>query len=233
MNQHEPVIVEDEVASLGQIDSPTLANAIELLEVRNRNTGFCDRRMRQLTPEMGVLCGYAVTVQAVTDTAEPCSREAGVDKYLQVCEALEVAPKPAVVVVQELGGRPERSAHIGEVLATLFQRFGALGIVSDGAVRDMAELRGLGFQAFAPGSVASHGNFRLEGVQVPVQVCGMMVRPGDLLHGDENGLISVPSGLRERLPELADRVRAKEKMVLDYLKGEEVTLDGIRKRLTH
>ena len=233
MSQNAQVTAPDEVALLRQIDSPTLANAIELLGVRNRNTGFCDRRMRQLTPEMGVLCGYAVTVQAVTDTAEPCSREAGVEKYLQVCEALRTAPKPAVVVIQELGDRPRRSAHIGEVLATLFQRFGALGVVSDSAVRDMAELRGLGFQAFAPGTVASHANFRLEGVQVPVQVCGMLVRPGDLLHGDENGLINVPSQDRERLPKLADRVRAKEKLVLDYLKGEEVTLEGIRERLTH
>lgn len=220
-------------AKLRDIDTPTLANAIELLEVRNRATGFSDRRMRQLTPEMGAMCAYAVTVQAVTATAEPFGREDGVEKYLDVCRALEASPKPAVVVFHEFGPHPELSAHIGEVLATMFRRFGAVGVVSDGAVRDMAELRGLGFQAFAPGTVASHANFAVLRVQVPVVVCGLTVHPGDMLHGDENGLISVPEGGRERLPELADQVRAKEKKVLDYLKGEGATLEGIRERMTH
>ena len=214
-------------------DTPTLANAIEVLDVRNRATGFCDRRMRQLTPEMGVLCGYAVTVQAVTMTAEPFGRQAGVEKYIEVSRALEAAPKPAVVVFQEFGPHPEFSAHIGEVLATLFQRFGAIGVVSDSAVRDMAEIRALGFQAFAPGTVASHANFSIRAIQTPVTVCGLTIHPGDLLHGDENGLIQIPEEGRDRLPELCDRVRAKEKIVLDYLKGSQVTHEGVRERMTH
>jgi len=221
------------IDALRKIDTPTVANAIEVLDVRNRATGFCDRRMRQLTPEMGVLCGYAVTVQAVTMTAEPFGREAGVEKYLEICRALDAAPKPAMVVFQEFGPHPEFSAHIGEVLATMFQRFGAIGVISDGAVRDMAEIRALGFQAFAPGTVASHANFAIRAVQVPVTVCGLTVEPGDLLHGDENGLIHIPEEGREQLPGLCDQVRAKEKIVLDYLKGDHVTPEGIRARMTH
>ena len=221
------------IEQLCQVDTPTLANAIEMLDVRNRATGFCSRLMRQLTPEMGVLCGHAVTVQAVTMTAERSDRKEAVEKYLDVCRALERAPKPAVVVVQEFGPHPEFSAHIGEVLATLFRRFGAIGVVSDGAVRDMTEIRALGFQVFAPGTVASHANFVIRAVQTPVVVCGLTVHPGDLLHGDENGLINIPKKGRNRLPELADRVRTKEKIVLDYLKGADITLNGIRKRMTH
>ncbi len=221
------------IEKLKMNDTPTLANAVELLDVRNRATGFCDRRMRQLTPEMGVLCGYAVTVQAVTMTAEPFGRTDGVEKYLDVCRALEASAKPAVVVFQEFGSHPEFSAHLGEVLATMFKCFGAVGVVSDSAVRDMAEIRELGFQAFAPGTVASHANFSIRAVQSPVMVCGLIVHPGDLLHGDENGLISIPVEGREGLPELADQVRAKEKIVLDYMKGDVVNLDGIRDRMTH
>jgi len=221
------------VDALRNTDTPTVANAIEILDARNRATGFCDRRMRQLTPEMGVLCGYAVTVQAVTMTAEPFDRQAGVEKYIEVCRALEAAPKPAVIVFQEFGPHPEFSAHIGEVLATLFQRYGAIGVVSDGAVRDMAEIRALGFQAFAPGTVASHANFAIRAVQVPVVVCGLTVHPGDLLHGDENGLIGVPEARREELPACCERVRAKEKIVLDYIRSADVNLDGVRERLTH
>lgn len=221
------------VKQLRGVDSPTLCNAIEALNARNRATGFCSRRMRQLTPDMGPLCGYAVTVQAITATAEPFSRAEGIERYLDICRALQQSPKPAVVVFQEFGPHPEYSAHIGEVLATMFHRFGAVGVVSDGAVRDIAELRALGFQAFAPGTVASHANYAVLRVQVPVVVCGLTVNPGDLLHGDENGLLSVPEEGREQLPRLVENVRTGEKQLLDYLKGGEVSLDGIRERLTH
>lgn len=221
------------VRALTDIDTPTLANAIEKLEVRNRLSGFCNRSMRQLTPEMGVFCGYAVTVKATTATAEPSDREECVGKYLDLCTAIRSAPKPAVVVFQEFGPHPEFSAHIGEVLATMFQRFGAIGVVSDSAVRDMPELRKLNFQAFAPGTVASHANFVIHSVQQPVQICGMSVNPADLLHGDENGLINVPETGRDQLPELAGQVLESEREALEYIKSEEATLDGIRDKLTH
>lgn len=226
---------EDLLRNLAQIDTPTLANAIEILNIRNRASGFCNRLMRQLTPEFGVMCGYAVTVQAVTMTPETTERNASVSNYLKLCRAIERSPKPAVVVFQETSGFPEYSAHIGEVLVSLFRHFGAIGVVSDSAVRDITEIRQLGFQLFAPGLVASHANIALEVINEPVTVCGMRVHPGDLLHGDENGLISVPAEGREALPELVGKVRAKESVLLDYLRKDPsaVTLEGIRDRLTH
>lgn len=99
------------IGVLPGIDSPTLANAIELLDVRNRATGFCNRTMRQLTPEMGTLCGYAVTVQATTAAAESYPRDKSVERYIDVCRAIEAAPKPAVVVFHEFGPQPECSVH--------------------------------------------------------------------------------------------------------------------------
>ena len=223
----------DLIDHLRNIDTPTLANAIESLNLQNRMTGFCDRRLRQLTPEMGVLCGHALTLQAETAVAEPCSREAGVEMYIEVCRALEQMPKPAIVVIEEFGPHAAFSAHIGEVLATLFQRFGAIGVVSDAAIRDLNELRALGFQAFAPGTVASHANFAIRRVGIPVRICGLTVSPGDLLHGDENGLIRIPERGRDRLPALAEAIRTKEKVILEYLKEPSITLEGIRERLTH
>lgn len=216
------------------MDTPTLANAIELLNVRNRADGFCHRGMRQITPEMGILCGYAVTVQAITMTPELLGREESVERYIDICRTLEAAPKPAVVVFEEVSGLPEYSAHVGEVLATLFQRFGATGVVSDSAVRDVPEIRQLGLQLFAPGTVASHANFMVESVGQPVTVCGLRIHPGDLLHGDENGLISVPESGREHLAEIVAKIRTKERKILEYLKSSDpVTFEEIRNCLVH
>jgi len=222
------------VDALRRVDTPTLANAIDTLAVRSRASGFCSREMRQLIPELGTLCGYAVTVQAIAMTPDTVlDRGEAVDRYLEVCAALAASPSPAVVVFQETGPFPEYSVHLGEVLATLFRRFGATGVVSNGAVRDLAQIRTLGFHAFAPGTVASRANLAVLRVQTPVTVCGLTVHPGDLLHGDENGLITVPAEGRERLPELAERVSSAERRVLDYLAGDDVTLDGVRDRMVH
>ncbi len=186
---------------LETIDTPTLSNAIETLDVRGREKGFTPLSLQCLFPEFGRMCGYAVTAQVETmTTMEPIGRTGFPDLF----EAVARAPKPAVVVFQEVGGFPDYAAHCGEVLATVFTRLGAVGLVSDCAVRDVPEVRSMGMHYFARGKVASHAYFRVLRTNVPVQLMGMAVRPGDLLHGDENGLITVPVTDHFRLQEAGD-----------------------------
>ena len=78
-------------------------------------------------------------------------------------------------------------------------------------------------------SVASHANFRIARVGVPVQVCGMVVNPGDVIHGDWNGVISVPPVDIAALQEAVETVRRKEKTVMDFVRGPEFTLAGFQK----
>jgi regulator of RNase E activity RraA len=219
------------VERLAGIDTPTLSNAIEKLGVRNRISGFCSREMRCLFPELGTMCGYAVTAEGQTMNAD----EPGAlgEPFFDLCRAIQRSPGPTVVVFTEVGPLPEFSAHCGEVMATTFKRLGSVGVVSDSAVRDLPEVRAMGVRYFAPGAVASHGNFKVVRAGMPVTVCGMQVRPGDLLHGDGNGLISVPEEGRERLPELAAEVTAGEKKVMDYIRGDDFTVDGLKELITH
>lgn len=219
--------MSDWIEYLETIDTPTLSNAIELLNVRGRDKGFTPLDVRCLFPEFGRMCGYAVTAQVETmTTMEPVGR-AG---FPVLFEALASSPKPSVVVFQEVGGFRDYAAHCGEVLATIFATLGTVGVVSDCAVRDVAEVRARGMHYFARGTVASHAYFRVLRTNVPVQVCGMTVRPGDLLHGDENGLITVPDLDRARLRETIDEVRLKERQLMDYVLGDEFTLEGLRER---
>ncbi len=221
------------IEELVQIDTPTLSNAIELLEVRNRISGFADLNMRCLTPELGVLCGSAVTAQAVTMFPEPVQRDTALRNYIRICEELEALPGPGVVVIQEVGPHPDFAVHCGDVMATLFQRFRGVGVVSDAGIRDLPELRELGFKAFARGLVASHANFEIVRVQVPVTVCGLMVEPGDLLHGDSNGLIKVPEEGREELSRLAAKVTERESGLQRFIRGSDSTPESIYERFTH
>ncbi len=210
---------------LKTVDTPTLVNAIELLRVRPNREGFTPLQLRCLFPEFGRMCGYAVTaqVESISQT-EPLDMQGFVDLY----KLVEASPKPAVVVLQEIGGYADYAAHCGEVMATFFTRLGAVGLVSDCGVRDLPEVRALGFHYFARGSVASHGNFRIVRSGVPVQVLGMEVRPGEILHGDENGLISVPKDGLDLLPAKVEEIRVRERKIMDFVKSPAFTLDGFR-----
>jgi len=213
---------------LKTIDTATVSNAIELLKVRPDGEGFASLNLKCLFPELGPMCGYAVTAQVETVTnGSPTTEEA----FVQLFEAVEHAPRPSVVVVQEIGGDRDRSAHAGEVMATILTRFGAVGLVSDCGVRDISQVRKLGFHYFARGIVASHASYHIVRVGVPVHVCGLTVRPGDLLHGDENGLIAVPELGRERLPELVAQILTRERALMEMARDPSITAAGLRGRL--
>lgn len=209
---------------LRTVDSPTLSNAIELLNVRPRHEGFAPLTIRCLFPELGVMCGYAVTaqVETVTSTGPRDDR-----LFLELYRQIDEAKKPVVVVFQEVGGFPDFAAHCGEIMATIMKRVGAVGVVSDCAVRDVPEVRRLRFHYFARGTVASHAYFRIVRVNVPVQVCGLPVKPGAILHGDENGLLLVPEVELPRLQEKVTEVREREGRLLEYVRSDLFTLQGL------
>jgi regulator of RNase E activity RraA len=91
---------------------------------------------------------------------------------------MEAAPKPAVLVFQDVGPQPRKSAHLGEVMGTIARRLGVVGVVTDGGLRDILELKRLGFHCFGPGLVPSHGNPRLLEVNIPVTIDGTRIEPG-------------------------------------------------------
>jgi regulator of RNase E activity RraA len=218
------------IAYLKTVDTATLTNAIELLTLRPRAEGYAALDLRCLFPEFGPMCGYAVTAHAETVTlGTPKTEEA----FVELFEAVEASPKPAVVVIQEIGGDRDRATHAGEVMATIFTRLGAIGLVSDCGVRDLTAVRKLGFHYFARGAVASHASYRIVRTGVPVEITGVTIRPGDMVHADENGLITVPESGRERLQELVENIMAKERSLLDFVQSPEFKASQLRGRLFH
>ena len=210
---------------LNTVDSPTLSNAIELLKVRHCRDGFAPVEMRALFPEFGRMIGYAVTAQV--ETVTDCYPRS-IDRFVELYRAVGESSKPAVVVLQEVGGHLNYAAHCGEVMATVFKRQGAIGLVSDCAVRDIREVRALGFHFFARGAVVSHANFHIVRVGVPVQILGMPVSTGDILHGDENGLLTVPRGCEKTIADAVNQVRARERRLMDWVRSDQFNLEGFR-----
>ena len=220
-----PRLTREQLEELRLIDSPTVSNAIEQFRVRPRVEGYAGWELRCAFPELGTTVGYAVTCTA--DSTSPSRLD---DRgQMRLWEALEAAPKPAVLVIKDVGPERGRSCHMGEVMATTAKALGAVGCVSDGGLRDVAEVRALGgFQYFCPGFVVSHGNPVICDVNVPVTLDGLEISPGDLIHGDLNGLLTIPVEIADRVAEEAQKVRDAERQVLDFVRRPALTVEQLR-----
>jgi regulator of RNase E activity RraA len=222
---------EATLAALKGTDSPTVSNAIEAVHERPLIDGYAGPRVRCLFPGLGVSVGFAVTVQVDSSSPGPPAVGAGLREATEFI--LAHASQPVILVYQDIGPRRGHGAMFGEYAARLYQKLGVVALVTDGSVRDVLETERLGFQVFAAGSVVSHGNPRLVRVNVPVVVDGMYVEPGDLIHGDANGVVNVPLEAAARLPAEIERIRAGERQEFDFLGGPDFTLDSALKRVGH
>jgi len=220
----QPALTDDELAYLRGIDSPTIANALERLQLRDRSDGYIGGSVQCAFPELGVMVGTALTVTVDNAVGRPASQEG----YWQLWSALEDLDHPVVIVMKDASGTPHRVAYAGEIMVTLAQRLGAVGIVTDGALRDLPEVRARGFHYFMRYPVVSHANFELSRVGDPVLLDGQLVRTGDILHGDANGIVIVPEASLPDLREAVDAIRSSERRDLDFIDSPAFTLEGYR-----
>jgi len=212
-----------DLALLRQYDTPTICNMIELFQIRPRHTGYLDARIKACYPELPPMVGYAVTA---TFRAAAPPRQGNVYSSLdRHIAAFADVPAPPVVVFQDLDD-PCVAATFGEVMCTSYQRFGAAGLITSGAARDLDQVRRLQFPCFSNGAICSHGWAHLVDVGVPVSVGGVSIAPGDLLHGDANGVSTIPHDIASEVAHGCSEYAAAEQVILDYCKGSEVSVQG-------
>ncbi len=213
--------------ALGQLDTPTVVNAVEPFNVRGNTEGYMGWDIRCLFPELGVMVGYAVT--ATLDTMTP-GRARSQEPLYRLLEAVRDSPHPAVLVLKDIGPRPHHGCHFGDEIANICLKLGAIGLVTDGGVRDIDAVRKLGFHYFAHGMVAGHGNFAFVDTQVTVEVSGLVVNPGDLIHADVNGVVSVPLEIAPQVIEGAQALRRREAENMAWTNSDDFSVEALRER---
>jgi len=227
-----PSLSKEQIDELGTFDSPTIANAIEAFNVRDRTEGFASLELRCIFPNYKPVIGYAVTY--TEDTASPGRRDNNEDylNYEKLYRAIEASPKPVMLVSKNIGSDRMRSCHLGDIMASIFQRIGTTGLITDGGIRDIDGIkeRAPGFQVFAAGTAVSHGIPRLVEVGLIVSIFGLTIRPGELLHGDVSGLVSIPIGIADKLADQARKVLETEKNKTEFIKSPDFSLDAWGKR---
>ncbi|HKX16738.1 MAG TPA: RraA family protein [bacterium] len=214
----------DTLARLRTYTTPTLSNAIETFNVRPKNTGFTRGRVRCLFPDLGPMVGYAVTA---TCRAATVPSQDATARRATLWRAIEGVPAPRIVVIQDLDDPPGIGAFWGEVQSTIHHALGCVGTVTNGGVRDLNEVRALGFHFFAGSVAVSRAYVHLVEVGTPVEIDGLAVGSGDLLHADQHGVLAIPHEIAGQLDDAVERVNRSEQEILEYCRGSDFTRDGL------
>jgi 4-hydroxy-4-methyl-2-oxoglutarate aldolase len=218
-----PGLSAPDLARLRRFDTPTVCNVIELFDLRPRSGGYLDARIQAVYPGLPPMVGYASTA-TFRSAAPPRSGNVYAGLAEQVASFAEL-PGPAVVVFQDLD-QPVASATFGEVMCTTYKAFGAAGLITSGAGRDLDQVMALEFPCFTAGTICAHGYCHLPSINVPVHVGGVTVYPGDLLHGDRNGVTTIPHEIAPAVGQACEEYMAAEAIVMDYLRSGNVDPKG-------
>jgi regulator of RNase E activity RraA len=206
-------------------DTPTICNLIELFDVRPRTAGYMDARIKAGFPDLPPIVGFAATA-TFRSSAAPRAADSYATTATQV-ERFGELSGPAIVVFQDLDD-PNVAATFGEVMCTTYQAFGAVGLITSGAGRDLDQVRAIGFPVFTNGTICSHGYSQIPHVHAPVHVGGLVIYPDDLLHADCNGITTVPREIVAELVDIGDAFVEAEMVVIGAMRAASPTVEQLR-----
>jgi 4-hydroxy-4-methyl-2-oxoglutarate aldolase len=212
--------------ALGRLDGCTLANAIEAFGERLRNEGYTDGTIQCLFPEMPPMLGYAVTIK-IRGSAPPTADNLYPDRT-DWWDYILTVPAPRVVVLQDVATRPGAGALIGAVHANILSALGCVGVVTNGAVRSLPIAKSLRLHLFAGSVSVSHAYVHIVEIGTPVQVGGLKLRTGDLLHGDLHGIQCIPLGIARRIPPVAAQITARKKALITLCQSPVFSIEKLR-----
>ena len=199
-----------------------MSNAIETFNVRSWDTGFMGWEIRCLFPDLPPMVGYAATCTMRARGAHEPQQDQS-----ELWQHVLAQPGPRVMCVQDHDDPPGHGAMWGEVMSTIFKALGCLGVVTDGCVRDLKEVREMDFRFFARSACVSHAYVRVEEIGVPVRIGGVTVHPGDLLHADQHGVLVVPHEIAAELPAAADRIIEREQTLIRWVRSDDFSAEKL------
>ena len=214
---------------LRRLDGCTVSNAIESFHTRLRNEGFADNSIRCLFPHLPPVLGYAATVK-IRGSAPPMAAGMYAERT-DWWDYVSSLPAPRVVVVQDMASKPGLGSLLGVVHVNILRALGCVGAVTNGAVRGLPAAEKLGFQLFAGNVSVSHAYMHIVEFGSPVEVGGLQVQSGDLLHGDLHGVQSIPLELAGKLPAAAAEIVAGDQELIMLCQSKDFSLEKLRSAL--
>lgn len=218
------------IDALRRFDTCTLSNAIEELNVRPRNEGFMPDAPTCMFPGLPPVAGFAVTGRMRSATQPVDARR--YHDHMDWWSYLASVPAPRIVVMQDADDPPGLGALFGELHAHICHALDCVAYISNGAVRDLAGVERLGLQLFACKLSPSHAYAHIVDFGQPVEIGGMRIRSGDLLHADRHGVLSVPLESAAALPAAAAEVAAREQAFIQMCVDGSVSIERLAAQIS-
>jgi regulator of RNase E activity RraA len=220
------ILTPEQLEILRRLDACTLANAIERFHERLRNEGFTDNSVHCQFPHLKPILGYAATVR-VRGSAPPTASNNYSDR-MDWWDYILSLPAPRVVVIQDVATKVGLGSLLGAVHVNILRALDCAGAVTNGAVRDLPAAEKLGFQLFAGSISVSHAYVHIVEFGIPVEIGGLKIQSGDLLHGDLHGVQSIPSSIAGKIPREAAEIIAREQELIVLCQSKDFSIEKLR-----
>ncbi|HTQ51272.1 MAG TPA: RraA family protein [Candidatus Acidoferrales bacterium] len=220
------MLTSKQMEILQRLDACTLANAIEIFHQRLRNEGFVNTSVHCLFPELPPMLGYAATVKI--RGSSPPTAAAPYNDRTDWWDYILSLPAPRVVVVQDVASQAGLGSLLGAVHVNILRALGCVGAVTNGSVRDLPAARNLGFHLFAGSVSVSHAYVHIVEFGAPVEIGGLKIQSGDLLHGDLHGVQSIPLTVADKIPLAAAEIIAREQELITLCQSKEFSVEKLR-----
>lgn len=211
-------------------DTPTICNALEVVAPHRRATGFTIEHLHCLDPGLKPIVGYARTATFRSVEPSPLPAEAVKAKRAAYYGYVASPPGPTVVVIQDLDPNPGFGAFWGEVNTAVHKGLGVLGCVTNGSMRDLDDCAP-GFQLLAGKVGPSHAHGHIVDFGGQVNVTGMTVGDGDIVHADRHGAVVVPREAVEKLPAAVELLTRREAVILAAARSEGFDIDTLKRAM--
>jgi hypothetical protein len=228
MNDSHPA--REDYASLADYDTPTICNALEVLLPERRSSGFTARPFVCADAALPPMVGFArtATIRAVAAPAVPPERLR--EQRAAYYEYLGEGPGPTIAVLQDLDPEPGFGAFWGEVNSNIHKALGCLGAITNGSFRDLNDLAS-GFQILGGQVAPSHAHVHVADYGIQINVHGMTVCDGDLIHADRHGAVVIPATIVAELPAAVELVMRREKVILDACRRPDFAIEMLKQAM--
>jgi len=223
-----PSLTTRQLEFLRSIDTPTACNLIEIVAPHRRGFGYTVRHLHCPFPDLPPMVGYAKTVKIRARDPAGGSAASYMERRLDYLDYVAAAPQPAVSVIEDIDGEHVGyGAFWGEVQTNVHKALGVLGVVTNGSVRDIPMVAS-GFQMLAGSIAPSHAFVRIEEFGVPVNVHGMAVESGNLIHADQHGAVVIPEDKVDEMMRALEGLTEREARIIEAANAPDMTVEKLK-----
>ena len=215
----EQMIEAGLLALLRKVDTPTVCNAIEVAQGKRGFSNFTHTTMLSSAENDPAIVGFARTAKIAGQAPPTIDADEVRKRRMDYFRSMSEGPRPGIAVTEDVDFPNCVSAWWGEVHTTVHKGLGLCGAISNGVMRDLGDMEP-GFPVIAGSIGPSHAFVHVREIGTPVNIFGMEVNEGDLIHADRHGALVIPTEVIPDLKAAIEKLLETEMIILGPAREE-------------